>query len=163
MRKITNFTGQRVSKEPEQPESTTNCAAHGCGRLGALSNETGPNARFLCWVHYEAKEAMDWPRLTQAINENIWLVEFADKLAKKSSFDIDCESERHRAEGPEIDKWLKAKGLDELCRQTMIVRGKERPEPLAYWIPRVRAYVLWVLNGSDQTAKPGSRKVEVPW
>lgn len=157
------FAKRKAPVEEPQQEITTNCAAHGCPRKGELSNDTGPTSRFLCWVHYEAKEPMDWPRLTQAINENLWLVEFADKLAKKSSFDLECASKEHRAEGPEIDRWLKSNGLDELCRQTMIVMGKERPEPLAYWIPRVRGYVLWVLKGSDPEKKPGSKRFEPPW
>ena len=141
---IPTFAKTKARIEEPKEERGTVCYAHGCAQYGSISEGFGADARFLCWIHYDATDPMDWPRLTRATEENEDLVYFVNELAKKTTFDLEFESAEHKPEGVMIDKWLRQHGYDEMCR---IIDDKGKKEALPHWIMRCRAHALWILNG----------------
>lgn len=149
-------------KEAEQSGNRMTCEAHGCNRVGSISETAGPDAKFVCWAHYEVKDKRDWDRMTKAIHENEWLMDLNARMVTKSLFDIECRTDTHLPEQEIIERYLRQKGLDELCRKVNTVDGRQVKEPLQAWQRRIRSHVLWVLNGSKEKEKPGTRRFEMP-
>jgi hypothetical protein len=148
------FAGKKRDHEPEEQHRGLGCAAHGCGRLGTVSRSAGHDAKYLCWIHDMVKDPMDFPKITEAINENAGLINIIDRVTRISMVELEHGiGVGAIPKQPEIDSYFKSKGMPELARRWKDEAAGKR-EPKIYWVMRLRNYGWWVVNG----CKPEERK-----
>lgn len=128
MRKLRQFADKQEdqAQKPQQKNSLA-CCAHDCPLTGTISSSTS-GGNWLCWAHDRAEEAADWPWLTKGIHENRWLFNLASRIISISPYELEV------LKAQEIISFLRAKGREDLCRQT--IDGKQ--ESRGSWGSRLR-------------------------
>lgn len=69
---------KRQTEAPQESRDETRCAADHCPCRGTVSQEGG---RFLCTAH-SAVPSDRWPRLTEMLHSNRWLIGFIDEMQR---------------------------------------------------------------------------------
>lgn len=148
MRKVTTFSGKAVNPEPQQPsKSRLLCHVGDCDQIGTFSESSGPDAKFVCWVHDRIKPE-DNHRLNEGIHNYRWLLNLCNRITVLPEIDLEI-NDGYKQE--EINKFCEAKGVPELARKR---NNGEFPktlawEPKIYWVIRFRNFTLNKLLGRE--------------
>jgi hypothetical protein len=145
------FSGRKAVVEKEEESRGLGCAAHGCPRIGTISASSGPKADFFCWLHDMAKQPMDIPRITAAINDNIGLINMIDMVGRIPLVELEGTS-RVSGKQAEIDAYFRSVDYPESVRRWD--DEKKAWEPKVLWAMRLRSLGWWVINGK----KPEDRR-----
>lgn len=72
----------RAQAPQAEPQSDLRCIAHGCPCRGTVdANNSG---KALCSFHHAAGDAKDWPRISETLRDQFWLLEFQTDLMRKT-------------------------------------------------------------------------------
>jgi hypothetical protein len=156
-----SFGGRKAKVEPkDEQKSRLGCTAYGCTRIGAISNSSGEEAKFVCWIHNMVNDPLETQKFTAAIHQNEKLVDWVDKLTVTPWIDLEINDS---AKQHEENRRLEANGLPELKRILHKTEGKrDRWETQSLWIQRLRNYVWWVLDGRDEAKREWALGINKP-
>ena len=85
---IGSFGGVKTFGSKNTPEETvqsSNCAAMGCRLKGSISAGTNGMSKWYCRSHFGKEHKFDVV-ITQAINENYWMLEMAEQIANPQNY-----------------------------------------------------------------------------
>ena len=146
MRKVTTFSGKAVNPEPQEPsKSRLLCHVGDCDQIGTFSESSGPDAKFVCWVHDRIKPE-DNHRLNEGIHNYRWLLNLCNRITVLPKIDLEINES---AKQIEINKFCEAKGIPQMAR---IKNAGDYPktlewEPQIQWVSRFRNFTIDVLMG----------------
>ncbi len=143
---IPSFSKKKAQIEYAEPsKSRSLCHVGDCQQIGTISESSGQDAKFVCWIHDRVKPE-DNSRLNEGIHEYMWLLNLCNRITVIPMVDLE---NKKSAKQIEINTFCEAKGIPHMARKK---NNGDFPkslewEPRTQWISRFRNFTVDVLMG----------------